>query len=115
MIRHCAPQKTWLVFFSFILVFFSVFPAQASLVYPGDPDAVSKQWYLQKIEAYEGWSKTQGSDSVIVAVIDTGVDLNQPDLKGNLWHNSEEQPDGKDNDGNIYVDDVSGWDFIDGD
>ena len=87
----------------------------AAPYYPADPDAFSYQWHLEKIEAYEGWSKTQGSSSVLVAVIDTGVDLSHPDLRPNLWKNAQEFLDGKDNDGNIYIDDIAGWDFVDGD
>lgn len=91
------------------------FALKASPFYPADPDAAAKQWHLQKIEAYEAWSKTQGSADVVVAVIDTGVDINHPDLKPNIWKNSSEILDGRDNDGNIYVDDLQGWDFIGGD
>lgn len=89
--------------------------ALAAPFYPADPDAFSRQWYLQKVEAYEAWSKTQGSPEVVVAVIDTGVYLNHPDIADNLWKNPQERVDGRDNDGNIYIDDVSGWDFVDGD
>jgi hypothetical protein len=53
---------------------------------------------------------------VVVAVLDTGVDMDHPDLKDNIWINRGEVPnDGVDNDGNIYVDDTNGWDFVAGD
>lgn len=52
---------------------------------------------------------------VIVAVIDTGIDINHPELKDAIWVNENEIPgDGIDNDGNGYVDDVNGWNFFDG-
>jgi len=55
-------------------------------------------------------------DTVIVAVVDTGVDLDHPDLEDVLWTNPGELPgDGSDNDGNGYVDDVHGWDFVNDD
>lgn len=53
---------------------------------------------------------------VIVAVIDTGVDINHPDLAQNIWINQGEIPgDGIDNDNNGYIDDVYGWDFYNND
>ena len=54
-----------------------------------------------------------GSPDVVVAVIDTGVDYNHLDLRNNIWVNNAEIPDnGKDDDGNGYIDDVYGWDFV---
>ena len=66
------------------------------------------------IDAPEAWRLTTGSaaNPVIVAVIDSGMNYNHPDLQGVRWTNPLEIPgDGIDNDGNGYVDDVGGWDF----
>lgn len=54
-----------------------------------------------------------GSSDVIVAVIDTGVDYHHLDLRNNIWTNNAEIPNNKiDDDGNGYIDDVYGWDFV---
>lgn len=67
------------------------------------------------IDAELAWKTTGGSGSVI-AVIDTGVQLDHPDLATNIWTNSAETVgNGIDDDGNGYVDDVNGWDFVDND
>jgi subtilisin family serine protease/fibronectin type 3 domain-containing protein len=63
------------------------------------------------VNAMPAWSTSTGN-GVVVAIIDTGLDFNHPDLAGKAWFNPGEIPgDGIDNDGNGYVDDVNGWDF----
>ncbi len=79
------------------------------------------QWGLEKIDAPKAWDYTTGSNTIYVAVLDTGADYNHPDLKGNLWVNEDERKgddrncyDGQDDDGNGYVDDCYGFNGYNG-
>jgi len=67
----------------------------------------SSEWYT---------SLTPGKlKKIVVAVIDSGVDIDHPDLKDNIWINPGEiAGNKKDDDGNGYVDDISGWNFLGG-
>jgi subtilisin family serine protease len=68
------------------------------------------------IDGPEAWDTQTGSDSTLIAVIDTGVDYNHPDLAANIWTNPGEIPNnGIDDDANGYTDDVRGWDFVNDD
>ncbi|MBN1511757.1 MAG: S8 family serine peptidase, partial [Phycisphaerae bacterium] len=79
---------------------------------PNDP-LFRSQWALGTIGAAEVWDTCRGSGDVIVALIDTGVDLSHRDLRGNLWVNEVELAgvDGLDDDGNGYIDDIRGYNF----
>ena len=79
---------------------------------PNDP-IFYKQWGLTKINAQSAWNYTTGSDNVVIAVIDTGVDYNHPDLTENILTNTKEIPNnGIDDDKNGYIDDYRGWNFV---
>lgn len=79
---------------------------------PNDPYYYN-EWYLEKIKADTAWEQITGSPNITIAVIDSGVQINHPDLKDNIWVNSREIPDnGLDDDKNGFIDDVNGWDFI---
>ena len=77
------------------------------------------------IDAPEAWTVTTGSKDVVVAIIDTGVDYNHPDIAPNYWTNSgetgldasgvEKSTNGIDDDGNGFIDDFRGWDFVNND
>lgn len=66
------------------------------------------------VPAWKKYDAKSGKRQVIVALIDTGVDITHPELSGSIWTNTGEIPgDGIDNDGNGYIDDVYGWNFYD--
>jgi subtilisin family serine protease len=72
------------------------------------------------IDAPEAWETYTGSSDICMAIIDTGIDYSHTDLQSNIWENPGETGDGKetdssDNDGNGYVDDWRGWDFVNSD
>ncbi|WP_416666468.1 S8 family peptidase [Egbenema bharatensis] len=72
-----------------------------------------ENWSLDLVNAPAAWAQGFTGQGVTIAVIDSGIDYNHPDLFGNLWSNSREIPDnGIDDDGNGYVDDRLGWNFV---
>ncbi len=76
----------------------------------GNLSAPANNYGSQAAEAWQaGYT---GSKSVYVGVIDEGIQVNHPDLAANMWSNPFDPPDGIDNDGNGYVDDVNGWNFL---
>ena len=78
---------------------------------PDDPSYTS-QWNLFKILASQAWDITQGDTSVIIGIVDTGVDWDHPDLNANIWINWDEIPGNSvDDDLNGFIDDIRGWDF----
>ena len=91
---------------------------------PNDP-SFAQEWSLQNtgqsggtagidVNATQAWDISTGSRSVVVAVIDSGIDLTHPDLAANLWTNPGEiAGNGIDDDRNGFVDDVHGWNFVD--
>ena len=65
--------------------------------------------------AYREFLNKKSSKTIIVAIIDSGVDINHEDLKDIIWVNSKEIPNnGIDDDKNGYIDDINGWDFLGG-
>jgi subtilisin family serine protease len=90
--------------------------------YPDRSALATEQWALDKIQAPLAWDLNKGSSEVVIAIIDSGVDWKHSDLAGNIWTNPGEDAwgdpndptsgNGIDDDGNGYVDDWKGWDFI---
>ncbi|MCP5062884.1 MAG: S8 family serine peptidase [Ignavibacteriae bacterium] len=80
---------------------------------PNDPKYIDGTLnHLERIKAKEAWDVNTGSEDVIIAIVDTGVDWDHPDLVGNIWINPNEiDGNGIDDDGNGFVDDIRGWDF----
>jgi subtilisin family serine protease len=97
---------------------------------PNDPFFAS-QWHLNRLQCEAGWDAFEDNSGVIIAVIDSGMEWFHPDLTDNIWVNPGEDLDGDgvvyefdtmpgevseydtiDNDGNNYVDDFVGWDFV---
>ncbi|MGE0764543.1 MAG: S8 family peptidase, partial [Bdellovibrionales bacterium] len=86
-----------------------------------DP-AISQAWGLKTTDAQKAWRVSTGSKDIVVAIIDTGIDVRHPDLADNIWTNKGETgvdvkgrnkaTNGVDDDGNGYVDDVHGWNFV---
>ena len=101
---------------------------EPSATVPTEP-GFSKQWALRNdgnlgyasstagadIDMDLAWSIEQGSASVIVAILDTGVEYQHPDLKNRIWTNTKEIANGIDDDQNGLIDDILGWDFAEDD
>ncbi|MCB0349549.1 MAG: S8 family serine peptidase [Bdellovibrionales bacterium] len=92
-----------------------------SLITPNEDSRAKQPWGLTAIHANEAWTISTGA-GVVVAVSDTGVDSNHPDLEKSMWRNpgemgtdangNDKTSNGIDDDNNGYVDDVFGWNFV---
>ncbi|MBS3164009.1 S8 family serine peptidase [Candidatus Woesearchaeota archaeon] len=69
-------------------------------------------WGLRRSNIEGAWNVTRGSDDIIIAVVDTGVDWKHEDIDSRVIHNSGEILDGRDNDRDGYIDNIVGYDFI---
>lgn len=91
-------------------------------IVPND-SLLSQQWALTKIHAFDAWNITEGSDTILVGLVDTGIDYTHPDIKNKIYINPGEtgldaqgrdkRTNGIDDDGNGFIDDYMGWDFVD--
>ena len=97
---------------------------------PNDPNFLARQWSMVNdgtfslspatvdadIDMDLAWDITTGDPNLIVAILDSGMKLNHPEISSRIWSNASEVVDGTDNDNNNYIDDVfGGWDFANND
>jgi thermitase len=88
-------------------------PTGTPAIKAGNDPLIGKQWGMKDLGVEQAWAINFGTNQIVVAVIDTGIDYNHEDLRQNLWINKKEIPDnGKDDDKNGYVDDIIGWDYV---
>lgn len=113
------PTKTFNTNFGYGLVDAAAsvaFVTGKSTRFPEVANLGGVNWGLDMIQAPEAWNQGYTGKGITVAVLDSGVDFTHPDLDQNIWINSDEiSANGIDDDKNGYVDDVLGWDFVDGD
>lgn len=77
---------------------------------PNDPNT-GQQYHLTRIQAYAGWDISQGDTNVVIGIVDTGSDLDHPDLEPNLKYNYNDPINGIDDDNDGYTDNWRGWDL----
>lgn len=88
-------------------------PAQWHYINNGDVSVATSVYKGADINVADVWrTLTTGDNSIIVAVVDEGVKYTHPDLKNNVWTNPKEISNGSDSDGNGYVDDIHGYNFV---
>ncbi len=94
-----------------------LFDATPELI-PNDPalndpaNDYAKRWHLEKMSVFDAWAIQSDSSNVMIAVLDSGIDIEQNDLAANVWTNNAEVPGNKvDDDHNGKIDDIHGWDF----
>lgn len=91
--------------------------------YTPNDSLLSEQWALNKIQAFDAWNITLGADTVLIGIIDTGIDFEHLDLRSQIYFNpgesgtdnfgKDKRTNNIDDDGNGFIDDFMGWDFTD--
>lgn len=85
------------------------------LTYTPDDSLNSEQWYLSAIKAYEAWDVQQGDTNVVIAITDTGSDMDHEDLIDDYAYNYNDPINGIDDDNDGFIDNFNGWDVADDD
>ena len=96
------------------LVYSTALPEETVSEYEKEP-LYSEQWYMQAVNLNNLWGKEKITDKrPVIAILDTGVDTEHPDLAANIWTNEREAngAEGADDDANGFKDDLNGWDFV---
>jgi hypothetical protein len=98
-----------------------IYPLAERTSLPND-SLYGQQWALQKVNAPAAWDITKGDSTIVIAIVDSGVEWAHPDLASNIWINPGEsgldalghdkRTNGIDDDGNGYIDDWHGWDLV---
>jgi subtilisin family serine protease/photosystem II stability/assembly factor-like uncharacterized protein len=78
---------------------------------PNDPQ-LDQQWHLADIDIYNAWEVVKDKTGVLIGIVDSGTQWDHIDLESNSYTKSSEEINGKDDDGNGYIDDYKGWDFV---
>jgi subtilisin family serine protease len=78
--------------------------------YTPNDSLIAQQWHLDKIKAFDAWGIQKGDTNIIIGIVDSGTDINHPDLVGNYYRNRNDTIDGIDNDGDGMIDNFLGWD-----
>lgn len=85
-----------------------------ALFVPNDP-IITQQYHITRINCFQAWDINQGDTNVSIGIVDSGSDLDHPDLAANIKYNYADPINGIDDDNNGFVDDFMGWDFYNGD
>ncbi len=81
---------------------------------PNDPN-LPIQWHIGKIQAEQAWDFSKGDSNIVIGILDTGTDLLHSDLLSSVKYNINDPVNGLDDDGDGYIDNIQGWDFVDND
>jgi thermitase len=119
-VKYAMKKKAFIILVSLYLSLFLIpnFHLTSSLQLDVSKDVSSLEvgWNLNQINITQAWDITKGSNEIVVAVVDSGIDFSHPEIRNSRWINSAESPNnGIDDDSNGYVDDYYGWDFTSSD
>lgn len=110
-------RKTWFSLITLVSILTcNTFSLSISIIQPPILANYEDSFHLELIGAFDVWKITNGSKDITIAVIDSGIDFSHHDLIGSEWINTDEIASNSiDDDGNGYIDDTIGWDFVSND